>query len=495
MLITGYPDVATASDAVRLGAFDYVSKPVEKEALLQITEQALQAGKAAREKRILNTRIETILRSVEDTILAVDSRYTITEINEGAKPICGFVRESIGKDIRYLDTGCSRRCLKPLEESMETRQAIRAFRFECHHNSTENAQVVNVSAYPLLNPAGECSGAVMVLRDEPEPVRLKNENGGRCSLHHIIGKSETMQKLYSVIESLADVESSVLIVGESGTGKELVAEALHYLGKRSKNALVKVNCSALSESLLESELFGHVRGAFTGAAADRIGRFQKADGGTIFLDEIGDLTPKVQSSLLRVLQQREFERVGDSNPIHVDVRVIAATNKDLENMVKSGEFREDLLYRLKVVEITMPPLRNRLDDIPLLVAHYLAQFNKKLNKKIASISSDVEQRFQEYRWPGNVRELEHALEHASVLCNTNVISLDHLPVHLKEPAPTQLCSSGRRPMIKPREIVQALEKTSWNKKKAARILGIDRKTLYRNMAKYGMTNADSDPIQ
>jgi two-component system response regulator HydG len=496
IFITGYPDVATASEAVRLGAFDYLSKPIERDVLLQITARALQSGKAAREKELFSSNVKTILRSVEDTIVTVDNRYVITQINEGAKPLCGFVPQAVGGDIRSLVTGCSRRCLKPLEETMETHQSIRAFRFECRHNSgDQGARIVNVSSYPLLDPAGKCSGAVLVLRDEPSIAPMENKEGTRRGLHYLVGKSDKMQKVYSVIESLAEVESSVLIVGESGTGKELVAEALHHLGKRSKNALVKVNCSALSESLLESELFGHVKGAFTGAAADRIGRFQRADGGTIFLDEIGDLSPRVQSSLLRVLQQMEFERVGDSTPISVDVRVIAATNKDLDQLVGRGEYREDLLYRLKVVEIAMPPLRDRLEDIALLVEHFLAEFNKKMNKKIASISLDVERRFREYHWPGNVRELAHALEHACVLCNTSVIALDDLPVHIRKPVLAPVRSSAVKHTLGSWEILQALEKTSWNKKKAAKLLGIDRKTLYRNMAKHGIVNPASEPVR
>ncbi|HTY63532.1 MAG TPA: sigma 54-interacting transcriptional regulator [Acidobacteriota bacterium] len=495
VLITGYSDVSTARDAVRLGAFDYLAKPIEKETLLQTLDKALKSRQAAKERDKLNSGFETILRSVEEVILTVNNEFVVTGINEGAKPLCGFGPGAKGRDVRSLVTGCSRRCLTPLEETLKTGQSVRAFRFECHHNSSQPTRIINVSCYPIIHPSGESSGAVMILRDEPSLIPLQSGQEGRQSMHHLIGGSEKMQKLYSVIESLADVDSSVLVVGESGTGKEMIAEALHYLGKRAKKPLVKVNCSALLESLLESELFGHVKGAFTGAATERIGRFQKADGGTIFLDEIGDLSPKVQSSLLRVLQQREFERVGDSNPIRVDVRVVAATNKDLNQMVQLGKFREDLMYRLRVVEIFAPPLRERLEDIPLLVEHFLAVFNKKMQKRIASISLDVEQKFQEYGWPGNIRELEHALEHAFVLCNSNVITMDHLPVHLKKAMPAPPQASRARHSIETAEILQALEKTSWNKKRAAELLGIDRKTLYRNMARCGITNPGPENIQ
>ncbi len=492
VLITGYANVATAAEAVRLGAFDYLSKPVEWESLMQIIAAALESGMAAKEKELLNLRNETILRSLEETIVTVDDRFVVTEIGGCAKRLCGFGPEAVGKDARHLDTECARRCLKPLEETMETHRSIRSYCFECRRDG-DNARVLSASSYPLLDDSGRYSGAVMIVRDEPPFTDQGGSSECRSSMYRLLGKSEKMQGVYSIIDSLLNVDSSVLVVGESGTGKELVAETLHFLGNRSKRPLVKVNCSALSESLMESELFGHVRGAFTGAATDRVGRFQKADGGTIFLDEIGDLSPRVQSSLLRVLQQREFERVGDSNPIRVDIRVVAATNKDLEQMVKRGEYREDLLYRLKVVEIRMPPLRERLEDIPLFVEHFLAELNHRMKKRIVSVSSDVDRRFQEYAWPGNVRELEHALEHAFVLCNTNVIMLDHLPAHLKLPILVPTRSHPARHIIESSEILKVLEKTAWNKKRAAKILGIDRKTLYRNMAKYGISGSAVAP--
>ncbi len=256
------------------------------------------------------------------------------------------------------------------------------------------------------------------------------------------------------------------------------------MGGRKDKPLVKVNCSTLSENLLESELFGHVKGAFTGAVSDRIGRFQKADGGTIFLDEIGDISPRMQSSLLRVLQEKEFERVGDSKPLRVDVRVIAATNKDLEEKVKRGEFREDLYYRLKVVELSLPPLRDRKEDIPLLVEHYLKQFNAKFHKQIDAVSAEVEKIFMNYPWPGNVRELKHALEHAFILCRADTITAELLPSHLTASREAGDASRGATGNVDAQAILRALEKTAWNKAKAARLLGMDRKTLYRNIEKY-----------
>jgi transcriptional regulator with PAS, ATPase and Fis domain len=295
-----------------------------------------------------------------------------------------------------------------------------------------------------------------------------------------------MQEIYSLIELLSNVETTVLITGESGTGKELIAEALHYKGNRCLNPIVKVNCSALSENLLESELFGHIRGSFTGAIKDKTGRFQIADKGTIFLDEIADISPKIQIKLLRVLQEKEFERVGDSTTIKVDVRVITATNQDLSKKVKRGEFREDLYYRLNVMRIPIPPLRERRDDIPFLIEHFIKKFNNKFNKKIKTISADVEKLFMEYSWPGNVRELEHTIEHGFILCKQSAITPEHLPFELKTIAIQPSLSHNNGEIDDPQIILQALERTDWNKAKAAQLLGISRRTIYRKIKEYNI---------
>jgi transcriptional regulator with GAF, ATPase, and Fis domain len=353
-------------------------------------------------------------------------------------------------------------------------------------------KILTFSTHPLIDRRGVFTGAVMVVRDETRLASLEQVLQERRCFHNLVGVSERMQNIYSLIGSLADVETTVLIAGESGTGKELVAEALHFMGGRRDRPLVKVNCSILSENLLESELFGHVKGAFTGAVCDRAGRFQKADGGSIFLDEIGDISPRVQASLLRVLQEKEFERVGDSKPVRVDVRIIAATNKDLREMVKRGEFREDLYYRLKVVELSLPPLRDRKEDIPLLVEHCLGQFNGKFHKKIDNLSADVERIFMNYSWPGNVRELKHALEHAFILCSGNTITADLLPLHLIAASrEAGDASRGANERVDAQTILRTLEKTAWNKARAARLLGVDRKTLYRNIKKYNILTDDN----
>jgi transcriptional regulator with PAS, ATPase and Fis domain len=330
-------------------------------------------------------------------------------------------------------------------------------------------------------------GAVMVIRDVTLLRNLERELRDRNQFQKIIGRNKRMQEMYNLLEDLADLETTVLVTGESGTGKELVAKALHYSGRRAFNPFVAVNCSALTENLLESELFGHVKGSFTGAIRDRDGRFQTANGGTILLDEIGDLSPLIQLKLLRVLEEKVFERVGDSTPRKVDVRVIACTNKNLKEKVRRGEFREDLYYRLKVVEIALPPLRDRLEDIPLLVNHFQKAFNEKFNKHIENINQKVLSSFMDYSWPGNVRELEHVMEHAFILCRGKVITLEDLPAEFRESGRAEKIDLPRamgKTSSDSEKIREALIKAEGNKAKAARILGISRQAIYRKIYQY-----------
>jgi two-component system response regulator HydG len=309
---------------------------------------------------------------------------------------------------------------------------------------------------------------------------------GLISFPHIIGKSPAMRKLYDLVGCLADVPTTVLITGESGTGKELVAEALHHGGVRRNGPLVKVNCAALSETLLESELFGHVRGAFTGADKDRAGRFQMADGGTIFLDEIGDISAGVQARLLRILESMELERVGDSTPMKIDVRIIAATNKDMPEQIQNGSFRKDLYYRLKVVDIPILPLRERKEDIPLLVEHFIGKLNAKLNKTIQGVSSDVMKIFNGYGWPGNVRELEHAVEHAFIHCRLPIVTVCDLPHDIREFIKTKTTLLSYRGCDERQAILRTLEATRWNKTRAAELLGMSRRTFYRKIKEHNI---------
>ena len=308
----------------------------------------------------------------------------------------------------------------------------------------------------------------------------------------MVGSSEKMRKVFEKIEKVARTDSSVIIYGESGTGKELVARALHYRSPRREGPFVKVNCAALAEGVLESELFGHEKGAFTGAIRRKKGKFELANTGTIFLDEVGDIPPAIQVKLLRVLQEKEIERVGGEGPIKVDVRIVAATNRDLPKMVEEGKFREDLFYRLHVIPIYLPPLRERKEDIPELVRHFLRKKCAQLGRKVPEVDPKALELLMEYDWPGNVRELENVLERAIVLCEGDRIGPSDLPLLVEREGDVLRVPEGEVPLPEMLEslerqlIERALEKARGVKAEAARILGIKTSTLYYKMEKYGM---------
>jgi len=480
IMITGAPDIHTATEALRLGAFDYVSKPVKKDAILRVAGVSLKHKHLNDEKEKYRLHLETIFNTIHEGIITVDDGFRVTEMNGAAKKICGFSGEQVGMKIDALSNFCNGKCADVLRECIADRQSVWAYRHECSHSKFPG-KLVSIRSSPMLDQQGAFSGAMLVITDEGRPDTVKNEIRKRQQYHAIIGQSAGMQQLYALIGDLADVSTTVLITGESGTGKELVADALHFTGIRRDEPLIKVNCSALQENLLESELFGHVKGAFTGAIQNKTGRFQMADGGTIFLDEIGDISKNIQLKLLRVLQDKEFERVGDAVSIKSDVRVIAATNQDLRKKVGRGEFREDLYYRLKVVELPLLSLRERKEDIPLLLDHFIRKFNEKIGRNIEGVSGEVVEQCMEYQWPGNIRELEHAIEHAVVLCHGKTITLDHLPPELKDTDSSGVSPDPENHDIVAEAIVQALEKCDWNKAKAARLLGISRPTLYRKI--------------
>lgn len=485
VMITGFPNAETASDAVRLGAFDYIFKPVRQETLLHTTSMALQFKEIQDQNERYRLNLEAIFKSVKDAIITVDKDLVILEANDAAKKLCGIGRDCINRPFNSCRIHNNDKCTEIIRKTIATQKPHELFHTECELLGKPQ-QVVTISTSPLLDRNSIFSGAVIVVRDETRLSDLERNLREREQFHNIIGRSSRMQKIYSLIEDLADVQTTVLITGKSGTGKELVADAIHYRGKRNNKPLVKVNCSALTENLLESELFGHVKGSFTGADKDRVGRFQKADGGTIFLDEIGDISPRMQLRLLRVLQEKIIERVGDSTPVKVDVRVIAATNQDLKEKVKSGSFREDLYYRLKVVEISLPPLNERREDIPLLVNYFLEKFNKKMNKNIIALSEDVHRAFMNYSWPGNIRELEHTMEHAFVISRNNTITIDQLPNTLIDfvSSNASIITDEKGPGAP--AILDALKKTDGNKAKAARLLNISRQTIYRKIKELGI---------
>ena len=485
IIITGAPSVETAANAVRLGALDYIVKPIRHGDLMRITDRALGHRRLRQAEQTYRLNLEAIFRSVRDAIITVDEQETVVEVNPAAGVICGIWREEVaGKPLAEISHTCSGSCLEALHDTVTAKERIDVSCVECATDHDPN-QIVSITATPLLRPDGTASGGVMVIRNETRIVELERCLAECQHLGKIIGSSAAINKVFSMIEALSDVRTSVLVTGESGTGKELVADALHASGTRCEKNLVKINCAALSEGLLESELFGHVRGAFTGAVRDKIGRFQRADGGTIFLDEIGEMTSGMQLRLLRVLETMEFERVGDSTPVKVDVRVIAATNRDLQDKVKNGDFREDLYFRLKVVEIRLPPLRERREDIPLLVQHFVDRFNTKLSRQINGVSESVMELFTKYHWPGNIRQLENILEHAFVVCRNKIITPRELPADFMPAAARQAAGTREHGQSADmRAIREALEQARYNKSEAARLLGISRRTLYRKLEQH-----------
>jgi len=364
-----------------------------------VNRDITERRKAERELAEHRIQLEAILRSVKDVIITLDLEQRVILASQEIENSCGLTpEEAIGTMFPQSLDQCSQSCFEVIRQTLEKKETVKEYKIECGRTQ-RNQQLVSLTSSPLMDQEGRFTGALLVIRDITLLRDLERELRERHLFQNIIGKSKSMQSIFRLLEDLASLETTVLITGESGTGKELVAKALHYSGQRAFNSFVTVNCSALTESLLESELFGHVKGAFTGAIYDKQGRFQLADGGTILLDEIGDISPLIQLKLLRVLQEKVFERVGESTPQKVDVRIIACTNKDLKEKVRNGEFREDLYYRLKVVEVSIPPLRDRFEDLPLLVDHFRSFFNQRFKKEIDGISNEVLNKFMSY--PGN----------------------------------------------------------------------------------------------
>jgi DNA-binding NtrC family response regulator len=373
------------------------------------------------------------------------------------------------------------------------------------HASIKNAvEAMKAGAFDYLAKPVKTQEVLLVIQRALEFRNLRRENFAlkkqlkkKYKFHNFIGDSSQMHKVFKIIEKVADTDSTVLILGESGTGKELVARALHYHSRRRDNPLIPVNCGAIPEELLESELFGHEKGAFTNAIRTRIGRFEMANGGTIFLDEVAEMSPHLQVKLLRVLQGQEFERLGGTKTIKADVRILAATNKDLEKKVEEGKFREDLYYRLKVIPISLPPLRERRTDIPLLVHHFLDEIAKTKKKRVKGISKDAMSCLEEYDWPGNVRELENVVERMVILSDDEFLSIDDLPIKIatsqskgqmvQVSVPDEGCSLSNAVNEYERElIISALEKTGWVKNRAAKLLKMNRTTLVEKIKKQGI---------
>ena len=447
---------------------------------------------ATQEKEQYRLNLVATFKSIPDAILTVDSNLEIMASNSAAASLLNFDQGRMrGLNLEDLVEGDGNPCVGVLKQVLKTDKPVRGYEIEIESLAL-GKRMMEVNCSPLVAHGEQHEGAVLVVRDISHVADLEKQLQQRHGFRGIVGRSTAMQDVYQLLEQLSSLDSTVLILGESGTGKELVAEALHYGGARAGKSIVKVNCSALSESLLESELFGHVRGAFTGAVRDKVGRIQAAQGGTLFLDEIGDISPLLQLKLLRFLEQKEYERVGESKTHSADVRIIAATNADLLGSVRLGAFREDLYYRLNVMPVTLPPLRERPADIPLLVEHFLGMFSEHFGKSFDGVSQEVMDLFMGHSWPGNVRELRHALEHACILAPGNTIALKHIRKDLvagvQQYMPVEPKLAPVSPFVefcarKPgkEDIQAAIRQNGGNKARAARQLGIHRATLYRKL--------------
>ncbi len=436
---------------------------------------------------------ESIIETMKEGLLVVNPEGTIIAVNPAAEALTGYsAQELIGSSCRVLDcTGCviygdgpGEKWCKLFQEGM-----VKAKKCLITHKDHRSVSVVK-NATVLRGPDGRIIGAVETLTDISDFVRQQEEIMAlRKTLDlsdnyfGILGKSAPMQRLFEMIESVAQSDAPVIINGQSGTGKEMVARAIHWASPRQDKPFVKVSCAALNENLLETELFGHVKGAYTGADRSRVGRFEAAHGGSIFLDEIGDIPPATQVKLLRVLEEKEIERVGDHTPIPVDVRIITATNKNLEDLVARGAFREDLYFRIHVFPLTIPPLRERPEDIPIIIQHFVEQKHATSGKKIAGLSPEAVARLTSYTWPGNVRELRNAIEYALVLCPGGEIGAHHLPHKI---APASDCPPPAAPLeARERdELVQVLRQVGGNQSAAARQLGVSRVTVWKRMKKH-----------
>lgn len=452
-----------------------------------------------------NLDVGLLLDAIAEGVFTLDRNGIITSWNPGMERISGFSKEeAIGQScgLMVFDRCFGRSCPENKKDcSLFVEGTVSQAETSMRHKDGRIVPVLK-SARVIRDSRGEVIGAVETVTDLTELKNAKRvaENAGHRlkeihRLGNIIGKSESMQGVYESIKLAAESNATILVQGESGTGKELVAGAIHWNSNRRDGALVKVNCSALSEQLLESELFGHVKGSFTGAIKDRAGRFEEADGGTIFLDEISEVSSVIQLKLLRVLQEREFERVGESKTRKVDIRVISATNRDLFSKVRDGSFREDLYYRLKVFPINMPALRTRKEDIPLLVDHFIEKFNRQTGKEIKGISEPALRLLFDYPWPGNVRELENAIEHAFVLCHAGEIELFDLPVEVRRfeyKFFSQPVSRHPRSRVSREELEALLMECNWNKAEVARRIGVSRTAVWKYMKKWNIPLKKSD---
>jgi PAS domain S-box-containing protein len=455
----------------------------------------------------LNEYWKTVVDSIQDGVMIVDPDGTIVSVNRAFEEITGYShREIVGRSCTTLncsscqiareEPGCHW-CVMFRRGSLSRQRCTLVCRDGRTVTILKNASVIKDSE-------GNVTGAVETMTDisdlvskETQIESFRRELRAEDRFHGMIGMSAAMRRVFDLIANAAQSDAPVIIYGESGTGKELVARAIHEAGGRNKKPFVKVNCAALNESLLESELFGHVKGAFTGAIREREGRFEAAHGGNIFLDEIGDLPLATQVKLLRVLEEKVVERVGDNRPIRVDVRVISATNRNLAQLIEAGSFREDFFYRINVIPIWMPPLRERREDIPLLAESFFRRVQMKSGKPVQTIGRAALDILMTYHWPGNVRELRSCFEYAVVACPGLSIEPEHLPAQMQQarPLPAEPAAApASLSELKKQRLLEALRESGGNQSEAARRLGISRTSVWNQMKRFGLSGRGGAPI-
>ena len=444
--------------------------------------------KSTKEKALLCDKLLTIANNISDGVFAVDLDFRITFMNKAAQRITGFKIESaIGMACKsvFRTSSCEGNC--PLRQSMATGSPV-VNRSVCITNIKGKRIPISISAALLKNEQGEIIGGVETFRDLDLVRQLHEEYEAKYTFENIISRSQKMLDLFGVLPAIAESGSTVLVEGESGTGKELVARALHELSPRKGGPFVSINCGALPDNLLESELFGYKAGAFTDAKKDKKGRFAIAEHGTLFLDEIGNISQIMQVKLLRVLQEKSFEPLGGTESIRSDVRIVAATNRQLDELVDKGEFRRDLYYRINVVKVKLPPLRDRMEDIPLLIDHFIDRFNRLQQRDIPGVSQPALEILMNHDYPGNIRELENVIEHAFIFHGNGIIRPEHLPEDLqkKKSIPAVEIASSMKEM-EALFIMACLKRNNWSRKDTAKELNIAPSTLYRRIKKLGLT--------
>lgn len=447
--------------------------------------------KALTNKRSLPTGAESILESISDGVFTVDADWRITSFNRAAETITGIRRrDAIGKTCSdvFRASMCEADCA--LRHTVKTGKPI-VNKSAFIVNAAGRRIPISVSTAILRDERGRIVGGAETFRDLSLVEELRKELEGRCQMGDLVSRSAALRRICEILPQIAPSDATVLIHGETGTGKELLARAIHSHSLRKGKPFVPINCGALPDTLLESELFGYVKGAFTGATQDKPGRFALAEGGTVFLDEIGDISPAMQVRLLRVLQERTYEPLGTTQTRHANVRIIAATHRDLAVLIRKSAFREDLFYRLNVVKLDLPPLRKRKEDIPLLVEHFVARFNRRQGKSVPGVAPDVMALLMAHDYPGNVRELENIIERAFVLCGGGRIERVHLPPELlghpaAAQAPVGDTIAAQTRAAEAQAIRAALEQHGFNRLAAARALGLHKSTLFRKMSSLGI---------